>query len=77
MNPFNFHIVSTRKEKDRRIILYSITAVLLTAVFTAGFMVAYVNSYNIISPEPMEIFGFYRGADGIGFVFFGQFFRIW
>lgn len=76
MYPFNFNIVSGKKERDRRIMLYSLTAVLLTAAFAAGFIIVYVNSYNMISPEPMEIFSFYRGDGGMGFIFFGHFFRI-
>ena len=55
---------------------YGITAVLLMAAFTAGFIIVYVNSYNIISAEPMEVFGFYNTDDVTGFVLFDHFFRI-
>ncbi len=76
MNPFNFRIRADEKEKLRRRILYSCTAVLLTAAFTIGFLIVYVNSYNMISPEPMEIFGSYRTDDSVGFVLFGHYFSI-
>lgn len=76
MNPFNFRIRSTKKERFRRILLYSVTAVVLTAVFIAGFITVYVNSYNIISAEPMEVFGFYRNDDVRGIVLFDHFFKI-
>ncbi len=64
------------KERFRRRVLYSCTAVLLMAAFTAGFIIVYVNSYNIISAEPMDVFSFYRSDDVTGFVLFNRFYRI-
>lgn len=46
------------------------------AAFTAGFIIVYVNSYNIVSSEHMEVFSFYRGDDVTGFVLFNHFYRI-
>lgn len=64
------------EKRNRRAVLYSVTAVILMAVFTVGFITVYVNSYNIIHAEPMEVFGFYRTSDGIWIVFFNNFFRL-
>lgn len=76
MNPFNFKIRADEKERFRRLVIYSCTAVILMTVFTAGFITVYVNSYNIISAEPMEVFGFYKTDEITGFVLFNHFFRI-
>ena len=72
---FNFRIEISEKEKHRRRILYSVTALALMTAFTIGFIMVYVNSYNIMHAEPMEIFSFYRTADGIGIMFFNHFFE--
>lgn len=76
MNPFNFKIQIDEKERFRRLVIYSCTAVILMAVFTVGFIIVYVNSYNIISSEPMDVFSFYQNDDITGFVLFNHFFRI-
>ncbi|MBQ7981252.1 MAG: hypothetical protein IJ305_06580 [Oscillospiraceae bacterium] len=73
---FNFNIAITEKEKHRRLMLYSATALVLMTMFTIGFITVYVNSYNIMHAEPMEVFGFYRTADGIGVMFFNHFFEL-
>ena len=73
---FNFHIEITEKEKRRRLLLYSATTLALMAMFTIGFITVYVNSYNIMHAEPMEVFGFYRTADGIGVMLFNHFFEL-
>ncbi len=73
---FNFNVRLNAKEKYRRLMLYMATATVLTVLFTIGFIIVYVNSYNIIHAEPMEILGFYRTADGIGVVFFNHFFEL-
>ncbi len=73
---FNFNITLTEKEKHRRLLLYSATALVLTALFTIGFITVYVNSYNIMHAEPMEIFAFYRTEGGIGVMFFNHFFEL-
>ncbi len=75
--PFNFNILADKEEKARLRVLYSCTAVLLMAAFTVGFMTVYVNSYNMISSVPMEVFSFYKSDDSIGFIFFDHFFGIW
>lgn len=73
---FNFNVCLTAKEKYRRLLLYTATATVLTLIFTIGFITVYVNSYNIIHSEPMEILGFYRTSDGIGVIFFNHFFKL-
>lgn len=73
---FNFNVRLTAKEKYRRLLLYTATATVLMLIFTIGFITVYVNSYNIIHAEPMEVFGFYRTADGIGVMFFNHFFEL-
>lgn len=73
---FNFSIEISEKEKHRRLILYSVTALVLTVMFILGFITVYVNSYNIMHAEPMEVFGFYRTADGIGIMLFNHYFEL-
>ncbi len=73
---FNFNIAITEKEKHRRRVLYAITAAVLMLSFTIGFIMVYVNSYNIMHSEPMEVLGFYRTTDGIGVMFFNHFFEL-
>lgn len=73
---FNFNIAITEKEKHRRRLLYSVTALVLMTLFTIGFITVYVNSYNIMHIEPMEVLGFYRTDDGVGVMFFNHFFEI-
>jgi len=73
---FNFNVTVTEKEKRRRLLLYSATALVLTTMFTVGFITVYVNSYNIMHAEPMEILGFYRTSEGIGIMFFNHFFEL-
>lgn len=63
-------------DKNSRLILYALTALVLTAMFTIGFITVYVNSYNIMHAEPMEVFGFYRTADGIGIMLFNHLFEL-
>lgn len=55
--------------------MYSVTAVVLAAAFTAGFITVYVNSYNIISAEPMEVFRIYQSDDVTGVVLLDHFFQ--
>ncbi|MBQ8786133.1 MAG: hypothetical protein IJZ61_00700 [Oscillospiraceae bacterium] len=73
---FNFNISLTEKEKHRRRMLYAATAVVLMTAFTFGFITVYVNSYNIIHSEPMEVLQFYRTSDGVGVMFFNHFFKL-
>ena len=74
--PFKFQIEMSETERYRRRIIYSVTAVLLAVLFLTGFIIVYVNSYNIVHSEPMKVFGFYRTADGIGFMLFNNFFPL-
>ena len=76
MNPFNFRIHATKREHLRRLAMYSVTAVILTSAFAVGFIIVYVNSYNIISAEPMEVFGYYQNDDVRGIILFDHFFQI-
>ena len=73
---FSFKISLSPQEKNRRLILYSLTATLLMAAFTVGFITVYVNTYNIIHSEPMTVFSFCKTADGIGVIFFNHFFEL-
>ncbi len=75
-SPINFKIEISETERTRRRVLYAVTAVVLMLAFVIGFIIVYVNSYNIIHAEPMEVFGFYQTGDGIGVVIFNKFFRI-
>ncbi|MBP1561981.1 MAG: hypothetical protein J6C96_12180 [Oscillospiraceae bacterium] len=75
-NPFNFRIDISDGERVRRRKAYALTAVVLTVTFTVGFIIVYVNSYNIMHTAPLEVFGFYRTAEGIGVVLFGHFFQL-
>ncbi|MCH5347759.1 MAG: hypothetical protein J1E40_00420 [Oscillospiraceae bacterium] len=43
---------------------YGITAVLLMAAFTAGFITVYVNTYNIMHEEKMVVFDLDKTEDG-------------
>lgn len=74
--PFKFSASISEQERYRRRILYSVTALVLTVMFTVGFITVYVNSYNIMHSEPMKIFGFYRTDNEIGFVLFNRFFEL-
>ncbi len=73
---FNFKVTMTEKEKHRRRILYPTAALVLMTMFTFGFITVYVNSYNIMNSEPMEVLEFYRTDDGLGIMFFNRFFEI-
>ncbi len=64
MGPINFKIAVSEKERLRRRLLYTVTAALLLIVFSAGYLTVYVNSYNILHAEPMEVFGVYDDTDG-------------
>ncbi len=64
------------REKHRRRMLYSVTALVLMMMFTVGFITVYVNSYNIMHAEPMEVLGFYRTDEGLGIVLFNRFFEL-
>lgn len=73
---FSFKSNLTSQQKNRRLVLYALTAALLMTAFTAGFITVYVNTYNIIHSEPMTVFSFCRTTDGIGVIFFNHFFEL-
>ncbi|MCM1328274.1 MAG: hypothetical protein NC253_02440 [Ruminococcus sp.] len=58
MSPFNFNVVMDGKKSLRRWTAYTAAAFVLTAVFTAGFLTVYVNSYNVMHTEPMTVIEF-------------------
>lgn len=58
MSPFNFNVVMDGKKSFRRWVSYTVTAFVLTAVFVAGFITVYVNSYNVMHTEPMKVLEF-------------------
>lgn len=66
MSPFNFKVAMDGKKSLRRWISYTLTAFVLTAVFVAGFITVYVNSYNVMHTEPMRVLEFQE--DGVVFL---------
>lgn len=73
-NPFNFKIALSAEERLRRRLLYAVTAAAATIIFAAGFLRVYVNSYNILHSEPMEVFGVYETPEGTGVIILNKFF---
>ena len=71
MSPFNFNVAMDDKRKLRRWVWYTITALVLTTAFVAGFVTVYVNSYNVMHKEPMHVLEFYD--DGV--VIFDNYYR--
>ncbi len=76
MNPFNFNIAMSDKLRFRRRIMYSAAAVLLTAAFTVGFIIVYVNTYNVIHDKPMEVFEFDETDESMEITVFNHSFKI-
>ena len=71
MNPFNFNVAMDGKAKFRRWAFYTLTAFVLTAVFVWSFITVYVNSYNVMHSEPMQVFEIYDD----GLVFFNRYYQ--
>ena len=76
MNPFNFNIAMSDKLRFRRRIMYSAAAVLLTAAFTVGFIMVYVNTYNVIHDKPMEVFDLDKTDESMEITVFNHSFSI-
>lgn len=76
MNPFNFTVDLSDKRRFRRRVIYSAAAVLLTAAFTVGFIMVYVNTYNVIHDKPMEVFDLDKTDDSIDITVFNHYFTI-
>lgn len=75
-SPFNFSVTAAEGERFRRRVWYSVAALLLTLAFTAGFITVYVNTYNIIHDEPMEIFQIDDNENGIEITVFNHYFAV-
>lgn len=71
MNPFNFNVVMDGRAKLRRWFFYTVTAFVLMTAFIAGFVTVYVNSYNVMHSEPMQVLEFQD--DGV--ILLNQYYR--
>ncbi len=68
MNPFYFRINLSKEERRKRRAAYFLSAVLLSGMFTYGFVTVYRNCYNSMNAEPMTVFRFYQTDSGISLV---------
>lgn len=75
-NPFVFRVRMSEAKRLRRRLLLTVTAAVLLIVFTAGCMTVYVNSYNILHAEPLEVFSLYRTPEGAELIFLGRIYRL-
>lgn len=73
MNPFNFNVKIDSRASLRRWILYTVTALILTSAFVFGFITVYVNSYNVMHNEPMDVLELID--DGVAFL--KQYYNFW
>lgn len=71
-SPFTFKIKMSAPKRRRRRLLMSITAAVLLTGFAAGYMTVYINSYNILHAEPMEVFSLNRTSDGLELIFLNR-----
>ncbi|MDE6764060.1 MAG: hypothetical protein K2N26_08780 [Oscillospiraceae bacterium] len=71
-SPFTFKIKMSEAKRRRRRLLMSVTAAVLLIGFTAGYMTVYINSYNILHAEPIEVFSLYRTPDGVELIFLNR-----
>lgn len=71
-SPFAFRIKMSKLKRRRRRLLLTITAAVLLIVFAAGCMTVYVNSYNILHSEPMEVFSLCRTSNGVELIFLNR-----
>lgn len=71
-SPFTFKVAISEEERFRRRLLLTVTAAVLLIVFAAGCMTVYINSYNILHAEPMEVFSLCRTPDGVELVFLNR-----
>ncbi len=72
MYPFDFRIKISRKEKNRRQIIYAVSCIILSVTFLWGFLTVYVNCYNIMNAEPMTVLDFYRSEEGFSATVLGK-----
>ena len=75
-SPFTFKIKMSAPKRRRRRLLLSVTAAALLTVFAAGYMTVYINSYNILHAEPMEVFSLYRTSDGVEVIFLNRIYTL-
>lgn len=68
MNPFCFRINLSKEERRKRRAAYFLSAVLLSGMFTYGFVTVYRNCYNSMNAKPMTVFRFYQTDSGISLV---------
>ena len=68
MNPFCFRINLSKEERRKRRAAYFLSVVLLSGMFTYGFVTVYRNCYNSMNSEPMTVFRFYQTDSGISLV---------
>lgn len=68
MNPFCFRLNLSKEERRKRRTAYFLSAVLLSGMFTYGFVTVYRNCYNSMNAEPMTVFRFYQTDSGISLV---------
>ncbi|MCM1024191.1 MAG: hypothetical protein NC395_09055 [Prevotella sp.] len=74
--PFIFGIKMSGRKRRRRRLLLTVTAMMLLTAFAAGYITVYVNSYNILNAEPMEVFSICRTADGVELIFLNRLYLI-
>lgn len=75
-SPFVFRVKMSETERLRRRLLLTVTAAVLLIAFTAGCMVVYVNSYNILHAEPLKVFDLYRTPEGVELIFLGRLYSL-
>ena len=71
-----FKFLKNRSVRRRIILKYSIAAVLLAVMFTAGFVRVYVNTYNIMYEDKMVVFDACRTEDGMTVTVLGHVFEV-
>ena len=67
--------LKNRNVRRRIILKYSIAAVLLVTMFTAGFVRVYVNTYNIMHEDKMVVFDLDRSEEGTRLTVLGHVFE--
>lgn len=75
-SPFTFKIKMSEPKRRRRRLLMSVTAAVLLIGFAAGYMIVYINSYNILHAEPMEVFSLNRTSDGVELIFLNRLYTL-
>lgn len=70
---FNFKIRATKKEKIIRMVIYLVLGVTAALTFAYCFFTVYVNSYNIMSEEPISLYLLIKNEFGIDWGFLRRF----